>query len=480
MIGIVAYGAYVPRLRLSRPAVYDANKWFAPGLRALATGERAVANWDEDAITMAVEAARDALHGLDRAVPGHLYFASTTLPFVDRQNAGVIRAALGLDEALLALDLTGSQKAGSSALLAGLDAARAGRLALIAAADRRRTRIASSRELQYGDGSAALLCGTDRVIARLVGSHAASVDFVDHFRGAEAEFDYAWEERWVRDEGYLKLVPPALRAALGAAGLEGSAITHFLMPSLLPAVPRQLARSVGIVEAAVRDPLAGQVGDTGVAHPLLLLAHALETAQPGDRILVVGFGQGVDVLVFEVTPEIAALPKRQGVSGWLARRKEERNYLKFLANQDLLPLDKGVRAEFDKKTALSILWRKRDMLYGLIGGRCRDCATVQFPKSAVCVNPACHAVDTQDDCRMADLPAAILTWSADSLTYSPDPPSYYGMITFADGGRLTADFTDCDAEQIQVGAPMRMTFRIRDVDSLRGGFKRYFWKAAPI
>ena len=59
MVGIVAFGAYVPRLRLNRQAVYDANKWFAPGLRGLAKGERSMANWDEDSITMAVEAARD-------------------------------------------------------------------------------------------------------------------------------------------------------------------------------------------------------------------------------------------------------------------------------------------------------------------------------------------------------------------------------------------------------------------------------------
>ena len=59
MVGIVAYGAYVPRLRLSRQAVYDANKWFAAGLRGLAKGERSMANWDEDSITMAVEASRD-------------------------------------------------------------------------------------------------------------------------------------------------------------------------------------------------------------------------------------------------------------------------------------------------------------------------------------------------------------------------------------------------------------------------------------
>jgi hydroxymethylglutaryl-CoA synthase len=479
MVGIVAYGGYVPRRRLSRPAVHEANKWFAPGLRGLAVGERAMANWDEDSITMAVEAARDCLTGLSPAAVRQTYFASTTLPFKDRQNAGVIGAALLLDEGVLAADLGGSQKAGTSALIAGLTAAQAGLTTLVAAADKRPARVASSQELQYGDGAAAVLCGSERVIARLLGHRSTSVDFVDHFRGAEAEFDYGWEERWIRDEGYLKIVPPAIRAALAACGLDGKAVTHFLMPSLIPAASRQIARQVGIGESAIREPLAATVGDTGAAHPLVLLVHTLQTAEPGDRILVAGFGQGVDVVVLEVTAEVKSLPARRGVRGWLARRKEETNYLRFLAFQDLLPLDKGMRAEFDKRTALSILWRKRDMLYGMVGGRCRICGTVQFPQSVVCVNPECRAPGSQDAYPMSGLTATVQSWSADALTYSPDPPSYYGMITFPEGGRLTADFTDCDPEQIQVGASMRMTFRIRDVDMARGGFKRYFWKATP-
>jgi len=139
-----------------------------------------------------------------------------------------------------------------------------------------------------------------------------------------------------------------------------------------------------------------------------------------------------------------------------------------------------MRADFDKKTALSILWRKRDMLYGLIGGKCRVCGTLQFPKSQICVNPNCGAQNSQDDQAFSDMTCSIMSWSADSLTYTPDPPAYYGMITFPEGGRFMADFTDCDAEQVKVGQKMRMTFRIRDVDSMRGNFKRYFWKATPV
>ena len=88
MAGISAHGAYVPRLRLARSAIAAAHQWSDPSFKGKGKGERAIANWDEDAITMAVEAARDCLaHG---AAPGPeasasldaLYLASTTLPFL--------------------------------------------------------------------------------------------------------------------------------------------------------------------------------------------------------------------------------------------------------------------------------------------------------------------------------------------------------------------------------------------------------------
>ena len=84
MVGITGFGAYIPRLRLQRAAIVEANKWANPGIAALAKGERSMANWDEDSVTFAAEAARDCLAGADRNTVGHISLASTTLPFADR------------------------------------------------------------------------------------------------------------------------------------------------------------------------------------------------------------------------------------------------------------------------------------------------------------------------------------------------------------------------------------------------------------
>jgi hypothetical protein len=96
MIGITSYGAYIPKLRLERMAIFQSMGWFAPALMMVAQGERAMCNWDEDAVTMAVAAARDCLTGMDKQCLEGLFLASTTLPFADRQNAGIVSTALNL------------------------------------------------------------------------------------------------------------------------------------------------------------------------------------------------------------------------------------------------------------------------------------------------------------------------------------------------------------------------------------------------
>src|SRR5512135_548749 len=160
MAGITAFGAYIPRRRLQRKAVAEANAWFAPGLVGGARGERAMANWDEDTVTMAFEAARDCLPAADpvkdRAFVDAIYLASTTLPFVDRQNAGIVAAALGLRRDISSVDLSSSLRAGTSALISALDSVKAGRAnaPLLVAADKRKARAASAQELAYGDAAA--------------------------------------------------------------------------------------------------------------------------------------------------------------------------------------------------------------------------------------------------------------------------------------------------------------------------------------
>jgi 3-hydroxy-3-methylglutaryl CoA synthase len=481
MVGITGFGAYVPRMRLQRSAVAKANAWLNPGLAGKAKGERTMANWDEDAITMAVEAARDLLGpDEDRSHIQALLFATTTAPFTDRLNAGIIAAALTLEPTIGASDVTGSQKAGVTALSTALVSARGmkGKHVLVTSADKRKAKAVSTQELEFGDAGAAIRVGEDDVIAEWIGGAVRTADFVDHFRGAGEEFDYNWEERWIRDEGFAKLVPPTIEQALKSAVVKPEDVAHFILPSTFKGVPESLAKRLKIKPEAVRDTLSANVGEAGCAHALVMLAHSLETAKAGDVIVVAQFGQGVEALAFRVTDKIAAFKPQRGLSGWLANRKEETNYMKWLVFNGLVEWDRGMRAEKDNKTALTTLYRYNDQILGLVGGRCTETGTVQFPRTRLSVNPNKTTVDTQEPYKFAERPASVLTWSADFLTYAMSPPNHYGMMVFEGGGRIMMDITDVEQGDVETGMGVRLAFRVKETDDQRG-FTRYFWKAVP-
>lgn len=480
MIGITSYGAYLPRLRLNRMAIFQAMGWFAPAVIMVAQGERSMCNWDEDSITMAVAASRDCLKGLPKTSIDGLYLASTTLPFADRQNAGIAATALNLKSDILTSDFTASQRAGTNALLAALESVKSGerKQVLVTAADKRETKPAYFYEMWFGDGAASLMVGDTDVIAAYKGSYSVSYDFVDHYRGAFKKYDYNWEERWVRDEGYSKIIPEAVSALLAKLDLTMKDISKLIFPCFFKAEHANIAKKLGAGKEQVADNLHEVCGETGAAHPLLMLTAALDTAKPGDKLLVAGFGQGCNAFLFEATEAITRFGGRNRFQKALENKETTENYLKFLKFRGLIHPEMGIRAEAPSQTALTVLWRRRKMLLGLVGGKCRECGTPQFPKTETCVNPECTARHTQDDYEFADIPAKIKTFTGDLLAVSVDPPHKYGMVQFEGGGRFMADFTDCKMEDLRVGLPVQMVFRKRGEDEERG-FVNYFWKAAP-
>ena len=137
-----------------------------------------------------------------------------------------------------------------------------------------------------------------------------------------------------------------------------------------------------------------------------------------------------------------------------------------------------MRAEMDNKTALTAAWRDHARASRFEGGRCSACSTVQFPRTRVCVNPDCKAQDRQEPVSMADLPARVLSHTSDFLAYTPNPPFQFGHIDFEGGGRVLMEFADADVDELRVGLPLRMVYRVKEFDANRG-FRRYFWKATP-
>lgn len=479
-VGITAFGGYIPRMRISRESIVRANAWVDPSLVAHARSERSMCDVDEDSITMAVEAMRDCLTGAKEGGITALYFASTTAPFDDRQNSAVIAEALGLNEDIATLDVSHSQRAGTSGLIAALKATigDGDGTAVYVAADHRQAKSASAQELLFGDGAAALSLGRANVIAKFLGSHTITRDLIDHYRGQGDKYDHQWEERWVREEGYFKMVPETIQKLLHKTATSAAEVNHFILPCLIRGVREKIAHKMGIPAESVRDNLLAGCGETGTAHPLVMLVDALQDAQPGQKILVVGFGQGTDALLFETTAKLADPSPRKGIKGALADGTIEKNYQKFLSFNDNVEIHWGMRAEARKKNRLTAAYRDRKMFSALTGGKCQACGTVQFPAAHICVNPDCHAVDLQTDHPLCDSPAKIASYTVDRLAYSPNPPLIFGMVEFAEGAKFMMQMIGFDPDEVEVGMPVEMVFRIKNYDKACN-FRTYFWKAAP-
>ena len=481
MAGIISYGGYVPRYRLNRGLIYKAMGWMNPANIANARGEKAVANFDEDSITLAVAAGSDSLKGFDRSKVDGVYFASTSMPHKERLNAGIMTAALGLNDHIRAADFSGGLKAGTTAMLSALEAVESKRTntIIVCSSDCRLGKPASPQELIFGDAAAALLVGDEGVIAEFKGSYSITYDFGDHYRGGIAKFDRQWEDRWIRDLGFDQFVPEVVTGLLNKYQLTITDFAKVIYPCHYGAARKRLNKALSIAPEVEQSNFQAEIGDSGAAHPFVMLVSALEQTKPGDKILMVSFGSGCDALYFEVTKEIEHIQDRDGISGCLANKAELDNYTKYLVWRDILPGDIGLRAEEDLWTRWSLLWRKRKDVLGLWGSRCRRCGTPHFPSQRVCVNPDCGAIDEMEEYRFSDKIGHIASYTGDMLAASYNPPAVYGQIEFEGGGKYMFDLTDCDLDTLAVGMPVSMSFRRKYYDEKRD-IAGYFWKAVPM
>lgn len=480
MPGIVSFGAYIPKFRIDRKLIYQAMGWLNPA--TFMPGEKAVANFDEDSLTMSVAAGMDALRGLDPESIDAVYFASTTAPYVERGGAAILATALNAGDQIRTADFTDTPKAGTTALLSALDAVAAGTAgtAVICAADTRTAKAGSAQEEIFGDGAASLVLGKDNLAAKFLGGFSLSHDFVDHWRAAGEAYDHQWEDRFIRDEGYTKFIIEALAGLAKKYDFQPENVAKIVYPCLYAGDFKKIAKVLKLEPNQVVEPLAGKMGYAGTADPLVHLVKALEEADPGDKVVVVGYGGGADALLFEATDRIAEVKRtRRGVAGHLAVKTALTNYQKMVSWRGLLPVEKGIRGDTVAFTALSDMWRNRHQVLGLRGCRCQACGTPQFPVQRVCANPDCGAIDQMEPYPFAGRRGTLFTYTGDNLAFSLNPPAIYGVVDFDGGGRYWFDITDAGLDEINVGMPIEMSFRKKYTDP-KFGVHGYFWKAVPV
>ena len=467
MAGIVSYGSYIPYRRLKRAAI--AALLGVPASR----GERAVASFDEDTVSMAVEALRDALKGAPHSTIGSLLFATTTPPYGEKLNAALVGAAAQLPAEIRAADLTGSTRAGLAGLLQAAEAAQASGVdAAIAMADARLGAPEGKMEQQSGDGGAAFILGREGALAEIVASVSFTREFLDGWRAPGERFGHSWEERFALTQAYAPLLEKAVTTVLAKAGIKPGDLARVILDAPNPRAVDEFARAAKLDPTKLGDSLALTVGQAGAAHVGLMLTATLPSCKPGDLILVAGIADGADAAVLRVTPAAAAFRPVHSV-GRMVESKGDVSYPSYLKWREILPTEPPRRPDPDRPAGPPMM-RSQKWKFGLVGSRCTACGTAQLPPQRVCVK--CRALDKMEPYPFADRVGRVATYAIDRLAYSLNPPVINVVVDYDGGGRFLCELTDCEPDQVAIGDEVEMTFRRMFTAD---GIHNYFWKARP-
>ena len=469
MAGIVSYGAYIPIYRLDRSLI-----WLSWGSLPVA-GESAIANFDEDSITMAVEAGNNCLQGMNREQVDALFLASTTTPYKEKQCAAIVAEALDLKRGVRTADFTNSLRSATIAIQAALDAVAAGsaNTVLVTAADCRMGHPSTADERSFGDGAAAVLIGKNNVAATVDGSHTHYDDIMYQWRLDDDRFVRSWEDRFIIEHGYQDNVVEAVKGLMAKYDFKPADFSRAALFAYDTRRHQAVARKLGFdTQTQLQDSFFSTVGNTGAAYTLMMLVGALEEAKAGDKILVASYGDGADAFVLNVGKGIGKVQKnRRGIKYHLESKMPLPSYTHYLRYRGLLQGS----FFFENQSAATIQWRDRSWNISCRGGKCLSCGNINFPPQRICMY--CQSKDQFEEVRLADRKAKLFTFSKDSLGPTLDPPIILCILDFDEGGRFYAQMTDRDPDKIEVGMPLELTFRWMHSER---GIRNYYWKCRPL
>lgn len=464
MVGITAYSSYVPRFRLARELI--AAAWGG----AQQKGEIAVANYDEDALTMATEAALGCLGSAVGAVDG-LYFASTSAPYAEKQVASMIATACDVPRRSQTTDFTGSARAGMSAILAAANAVRAEALqqVLVTAGDARLAAPESDLEGSLGDAAAAVTIGRQHVIAEIAQVASVSEEFTHIWRTDGERFVQAFAGRFSNIYGYARDVGEAISIVLKAQGLEAGAVAKLAVYAPDARAAADLAKKLGFdPKTQLVPPTIAAIGSAGTADALLALGAALDAVSPGDWIVAAGYGEGADAILLRVTDELPKRRAQRSWQQWLDAKLNLPSYAKYLKLRRIIDVDATGEAI---NNVLEYNELKQDVR--LYGSRCEKCGMVQYPVARVCIE--CKGRDCLVDHKL-NKTGKIFTLTIDHLIANIEHPLPMAVVDIDAGGRLYLQVTDFEVEEVEIGKDVQLTFRRLHEG---GDNHNYYWKARP-
>jgi hydroxymethylglutaryl-CoA synthase len=324
-VGIVGYGAYIPRYRL--PGAEVARVW-TNGLGGSPIKEKAVAGLDEDVITMSIEAARNALARaqIDPTQIRAVWVGSESHPYAVKPTSTIVAEAIGAVPNTQAADWEFACKAGSEALQAsiGLVGSKMGRYALTIGMDTAQGRPGDALEYTAASGGAAYLIGAaEESLAVFQGSYSFVTDTPDFWRRAEEKYP-SHGDRFTGEPAYFRHTEAAGSTLMQMMGSKASDYTYAVFHQPNVKFPERSAKALGFKpEQFSTGLLANEVGNVYAGSCLLGLSAVLDVAKAGDRILCVSYGSGAGSDAFDilVTENIAG---RQGQAAktrdYIARR----------------------------------------------------------------------------------------------------------------------------------------------------------------
>jgi len=471
MACIRSTGAYIPFYRVKREEFVQAWGGANQG------GEKAITNYDEDSLTMAVEAGMDCLSGFNREDIDILYFASTTMPYREKQGAALIANALDLRRNTLTADFSGSLRAGTNALNAAMHAVTANpeTNVMVIVSDCRLGVPGSDLEQIFGDGAAALIVGS-KGPAVISETYSHAEDILDMWRTQEDTYVKMWEDRFVFLKGYVGNVREAASTFLKKVGSTTKDFTKVVFFAPDQRRHKEISKVLKLEGDQVQDPLFQEVGNTGTAHALMMLVGCLEEAKAGDRVLLINYGDGCDLFTLQVEEEFPKNSKRRGLRGFKDSKRLIKNYEKYIQMKRVMEVQTGRRRPAAVSSAAA-LHRDRDMILGFYASKCKGCGRLFFPPQRVCMY--CRTKDQYDMVRLADKRGKLFTFSKDFLAQSIDPPIITSIVHLdvEDGIRVFCNMGDRDPDAVKVDIPVEMTFKkISEAE----GFFSYFWKCRPV
>lgn len=326
-VGIIGYGAYVPRYRL--PASEVERVWMG-GEGGTPIKEKSVPGLDEDVVTMSLEAARNALaraDGVDAALIRAVWVGSESHPYAVKPTSTIVAEAIGATPHTQAGDWEFACKAGTEAIQAaiGFVGSQMADYALAIGSDIAQARPADALEYTAAAGSAAYLIGpAEEASAVFEGSLSYATDTPDFWRRAYQRYP-SHGARFTGEPAYFKHTIAAAQELMEALGTkpEDYAYAVFHQPNLK--FPRDAAEDLGFAPEQIEPGLlVGVIGNTYAGSSLVGFSAVLDMAAAGDRILLVSYGSGAgsDAFAFRVTK---ALSERRSLApatlDYVSRRK---------------------------------------------------------------------------------------------------------------------------------------------------------------